>query len=61
MGILLILVEVKNHVRPSANLLKANNQGEETGMYLTMVALILLGCWLVYSGVKPVWRKPFGS
>ena len=61
MGMLLIFVEVRNHVHPSANLLKANNQAEQTGMYVTMVALVLLGCWLVYSGVKPVWRKTFRS
>jgi hypothetical protein len=37
-GMLLIFVEVRNHVHPSANLLKANNQAEQTGMYVTMVA-----------------------
>ena len=58
---LLIFVEVRNHVHPSAKLLKATNQAEQTGMYVTMVALVLLGCWLVYSGVKPVWRKTFRS
>ena len=56
-GMLLILVEVKNHVFPSANLLKANNEGEQLGMYFVMVVLIGLGCWLVYSGIKPIWRK----
>lgn len=56
-GALLILVEVKNHAFPSANLLKANNEGEQLGMYIAMVVLIGLGCWLVYSGIKPMWRK----
>ena len=56
-GMLLILVEVKNHILPSANLLKANNEGQQLGMYIAMVALIGRGCWLVYSGIKPICRK----
>jgi len=56
-GMLLILVEVKNHILPSANLLKANNEGQQLCMYIAMVALIGLGCWLVYSGIKPICRK----
>ena len=56
-GTVLILVEVKNHAFPSANLLKANNPAEQFGMYLGMAVIIGLGCWLVYSGIKPVLRK----
>ena len=40
-GALLILVEVKNHAFPSANLLKANNEGEQLGMYTAMALLIV--------------------
>jgi hypothetical protein len=54
---LLILVEVKNHAFPSTGLLKAENENEQLGMYIAMAALIGLGCWLVYSGIKPIWRK----
>jgi len=46
-----------NHIDPAPNLLKANNPGEQAAMNGTMVALIVLGCWLVYSGVKSLWRK----
>ena len=56
-GLLLIFIEVKNHIHPAANLLKADNQGEQIGMNTVMVALIVLGCWLVYSGIKPMWRR----
>ncbi len=56
-GMILIFIEVKNYIHPAPNLLKANNPGELAAMNGTMVALIVLGCWLVYSGVKPVWRK----
>jgi len=54
---MLIFIEIKNHIDPAPNLLKANNPGEQAAMNGTMVALIVLGCWLVYSGVKPLWRK----
>ena len=56
-GSLLVIIEVKNHIAPAPNLLKASNEGEQVGMYVVMVALIVLGCWLIYSGAKPVWRK----
>jgi len=46
MGTLLIFIEVKNHVHLAANLLKANNRGEQLGMNIPMVALIAIGCWL---------------
>ena len=57
-GLLLIFIEIKNHIAPATNLLKADNEGEQIGMNVAMVALIILGCWLVYSGIKPMWRKP---
>ena len=56
-GSLLVIIEVKNHIAPAPNLLKASNEGEQVGMYVGMVAIIVLGCWLIYSGTKPVWRK----
>jgi len=56
-GLLLIFIEVNNRIHPAANLLKADNQGEQVGMNIAMVAVIALGCWLVYSGVKLMWRK----
>ena len=57
LGILLIFIEVKNHLFPTADLLKADNQTQQAGMYFMMVVLVVLGCWLVYSGIKPIWRK----
>jgi hypothetical protein len=56
-GLLLIFIEIKSRIDPAPNLLKASNSGEQAAMNGTMVALIILGCWLVYSGVKPLWRK----
>jgi hypothetical protein len=56
-GLLLIFVEINNHINPAPNLLKANSPSEQVGMNVVMLALIALGCWLVYSGSKPLWRK----
>ncbi len=56
-GSLLVIIELKNHIAPAPNLLKASNEAQQTGMYVAMVVLIFLGCWLIYSGAKPVWRK----
>lgn len=57
LGLLLILVEINSRIHPAPNLLKASNPGEQVGMNATMLAIIAVGCWLVYSGVKPLWRK----
>jgi len=56
-GSLLVIIEVKNRIAPAPNLLKASNEGQQGAMYGVMVAVIVLGCWLIYSGAKPVWRK----
>jgi hypothetical protein len=55
-GLLLIFVKVKNHIDPAANVFRANSEGEQIGMNTAMVVLIAIGCWLVYSGIKPMWR-----
>jgi hypothetical protein len=57
-GSLIILVEINARVNPAPNSLKANNAGEQAGMNFAMIAIIALGLWLIYSGVKPTWRKP---
>lgn len=57
-GVLLIYINVTNFIAPAPNLLKAETPSEQTGMNIACFAMIGLGCWLIYSGVKPVWRKP---
>jgi hypothetical protein len=56
-GSLLLFIEIDNHVHPAPNLIKAETPGEQAGMYMAMAGLIALGCWLLYSGTKPMWRK----
>jgi hypothetical protein len=50
-------IEVKNHVHSAANLLKASNEGEQLGMNIAMAALIVIGCWLPFTGIAPIFRK----
>ena len=57
LGLVLIFVEINNHMHPASNLLKADNAGEQAGMNVAAVIIIAVGCWLVYSGAKQVWRK----
>jgi hypothetical protein len=56
-GLVLMFVEINNRIHPAPNLLKADNPGQQVGMNIAMVAITAVGCWLVYSGAKPVWRK----
>ena len=57
LGLVLVYVEIHSHVSPAPNFLRATNQAQQTGMDIMMVAIIVVGCWLVYSGAKPLWRK----
>ena len=52
-----IFVEINSRIHPAPNLLKASSPGEQVGMNATMLAIIAVGCWLVDSGTKPLWRK----
>jgi len=56
-GALLIFVEVKNNIHPAANLLKASTPGEQLVMNFAMATLIAIGCWLVFTGIAPFFRK----
>jgi hypothetical protein len=52
-GLLLIVVEAKNHIAPDPNLLKADNPSQQLGMNIAAVLIVVLGCWLIYSGFRP--------
>ena len=51
LGALLIFVEIKNHWHPAPNLLKPSNEAQAAGMTAAAIALVLLGIWLVVSGI----------
>jgi hypothetical protein len=56
-GALLIVIQVQNQFFPAPNLLKASNPTQQQAMYATAAFLFFLGCWLLYTGAKSVWRK----
>ena len=56
-GVLLVYINMTNFLAPAPNLLKAETPTEQTGMNIAYFAMIGVGCWLIYSGVRPVWRK----
>lgn len=57
LGLVLVYTEIHNHASPAPNLLRADNAAEQVGMNVAMIVIILVGCWLIYSGVRPLWRK----
>ncbi len=57
-GSIIILVEIDSHIHPAPNLLKADNATQQNAMNGAMIAIIIFGLWLIYSRVKPTWRKP---
>lgn len=57
-GALVLVVEVYNLVSSAPNLLKGDNVSERQGMFIAAVIIIFLGCWLVLTGLKPLWNKP---
>jgi hypothetical protein len=59
-GALLVYINLENMIAPAPNLLKPSNSDERTGMYLAYFGMIGLGCWLLYSGLKPLWKKRTG-
>jgi hypothetical protein len=57
LGLVVVYIEIHNWVSPAPNLLKASNPAQQVGMDIAMVAIIAVGCWLIYSGAKPALRK----
>jgi hypothetical protein len=51
LGYLMIYIEVKDHFHPAPNLLRPSNQTQAAAMNATAIALMLLGAWLIVSGV----------
>jgi len=51
-GAALVYSSVKNHAHPAPNLLKADNEGEAVGMLVAASCLVILGFWLLFSGIR---------
>jgi hypothetical protein len=57
MGLWLIYTNVKDYVQPAVGPFMPANEAQPNGANAAALGLFLLGCWLAYSGIKPVWNK----
>jgi hypothetical protein len=56
LGLFLVYVQINNLLTMS-NLFKANSVATRLGEVVAWVAILMLGCWLVYAGIEPMRRK----
>ena len=52
LGALLIGIELKNHIAPAPNLLKADNDAQQIGMWFAAALIYSAGLWLIVAGVR---------
>src|SRR5262249_58948781 len=52
LGVLLIAVELKNQIAPSPDLLKADNEAQQAGMWVAAVVIYGVGLGLIVAGVR---------
>jgi hypothetical protein len=57
MGLWLIYTSVKDYVYPAVGPFMPSNEAQQNGANVAALGLFLLGCWLAYSGIKPLWNK----
>ena len=58
LGSVLLYINVKLLLFPQSRALQASNAAQATGMFIVNGSLILLGGWLLISGVRAGRRKP---
>ena len=61
LGVLLILMEIKDRLLPDPNMpsvLKASNADQQLGMDIAAGIICLAGLWLIFSGVRSAWPRP---
>jgi hypothetical protein len=58
LGSFLIFINVKLLLFPQARALQADNFAQSVGMFAVTAAMILLGGWLLISGVRAGRPKP---
>jgi hypothetical protein len=52
LGALLIAIELKNQIAPAPNLLKADNDAQQIGMWIGAILVYCVGLWLIVAGVR---------
>jgi hypothetical protein len=58
LGSFLIFINVKLLLFPQTRTFQADNSAQSVGMFIATAAMILLGGWLLISGVQAGRRKP---
>ena len=59
-GLYLGFAAIRSTFFPSPNLpdfLKASNPTQQLGMYIGSALECWLSAWLIYSGIRPLWRR----
>jgi putative Mn2+ efflux pump MntP len=57
-GLILILIELKNCVLPDESFFTADNADQQLGMNIVSVIVTAVGCWLIYSGFRMKDKNP---
>lgn len=57
LGAVLMYIGLKDLLFPQTRALQAANSAQEVGMFIVSGAIILLGAWLLISGVQAGRRK----
>jgi uncharacterized membrane protein YecN with MAPEG domain len=52
-GAVLIFGNVRAALHPSGNVFQAGSREEQLGMNVAYCVMTAVGCWLVWSGVRP--------
>ena len=60
LGAILIAIELKNQIAPAPNLLKADNEGEQVGMWIAAILICCFGLWLIISGIRTKYPRASG-
>ncbi len=56
-GTLLVYINVKHLIFPGTRAFQPSNPTQATTMLIVAWALLLLGAWLVFSGVRPTHKS----
>jgi hypothetical protein len=59
-GLVLVLIEVKNWLTPNQDFpdaLKASNETQQGAIYLVSFAIFLVGIGFVIAGLRAIWLK----
>ncbi len=59
-GLLLVLVEIKNCLTPNRDIpdaLKASNETQQFVIYLVSCAIFVVGIGFIVAGIRAIWLK----